>query len=167
MRCAARIAVALLVCADLAGCGYRLVRYSLPPPAGGCVRFEGLGGGGAWPRTAPWTSSALEHEIAPDLCADGDSVLLGTVDAVEPVGGHHAVSSGGTTLLGGRWMARGSIRIESGGRVVWGPVGAEVERDFISTGDPLLEQDAFDTHLKLLARDLGVALARVLYGEPL
>jgi hypothetical protein len=160
-------AVALaLVCLCAAGCGYRLVRHTLPEPAGACVHFDALDGGAAYPQVALWAGSALRQEIAPDLCAPGEdgASLTGTVQAVEQASAHLMLGDVGAEKAGGRWIARASVSLEAEGRVVWGPVGVEVERDFLSTGEALTEQDAFEAHLRLLSEDLGRAVADVMYG---
>jgi hypothetical protein len=157
-------ALALFLCA--AGCGYRFVEHALPAPAGPCVHFDTLDGGAAYPRVALWAGSALRQEIAPDLCAPGEAGarLSGTVQAVEQTAAHLMLGDVGAEKAGGRWIARASVSLDRDGTVVWGPVGVEVERDFLSTGAALTEQDAFDAHLRLLSEDLGRAVADVLYG---
>lgn len=158
------LVLATVLASLVAGCGYRLVQHRLPEPAGGCVRFEGLSGGGPYPQVAMWTSAALREEMAPDLCASGGGLLAGSVEDVEQLAGHYSVSSHGAHKMGGRWAARASLRIEKGGEVVWGPMGVEVERDFVTTGAAVTEQDAFEAHLKLIAEDLARAAAEVIYG---
>jgi hypothetical protein len=130
------------------------------------VRFTGLGGGGAHPSVAAWTSASLREGIAPDLCpaGGGGAELVGEVEAVEPAGPHVSVGEYGPELAGGRWIARATIRIEDGGVTVWGPIGAEVERDFVTSGSGITELDAFEAHLRLLSEDLARALAEILYG---
>lgn len=161
-----RAAALLVPVLIVAGCGYRLVRHVLPEPAGPCVHFETLEGGGAHPKVAVWTSAALRQEIAPDLCAPGaaGARLTGSVQAVEQASAHLVVGDPGAEKVGGRWLARASVSLEEDGRVVWGPVGVEVERDFLSTGAAATELDAFEEHLILLSEDLGRAVADVLYG---
>ncbi len=161
-RAAALLLAGLAAC----GCGYRLVRHALPETAGPCVHFETLDGGAAYPQVALWAGSALRQELAPDLCAPGQAGarLSGTVQAVEQAAAHLMVGDVGAQKVGGRWIARASVSLEQDGQVVWGPVGVEVERDFVSTGATLTEQDAFEEHLRLLSEDLGRAVADVMYG---
>jgi hypothetical protein len=162
----ARAAALCLACLLSTGCGYRLVRHTLPAPAGPCVHFETLEGGAAYPQVALWAGTALRQEIAPDLCASGEAGarLTGSVQAVEQASAHLMLGDVGAESAGGRWIARASVSLEQEGEVVWGPVGVEVERDFLSTGQALAEQDAFEAHLRLLSEDLGRALADVMYG---
>ncbi len=161
-RVAALVVAVLCTC----GCGYRLVRHALPEPAGACVHFETLDGGAAYPQVAVWAGSALRQEIAPDLCAPGQAGarLTGTVQAVEQAAAHLMVGDVGAEKVGGRWIARASVSIEEDGQVVWGPLGVEVERDFLSTGATMTKQDAFEAHLRLLSEDLARAVADVMYG---
>jgi len=159
-------AAALSLCLCVAGCGYRMVARTLPAPAGSCVHFDALDGGAAYPQVALWAGSALRQEIAPDLCASGEAGarLSGTVEAVEQTSAHLMLGDAGAEKAGGRWIARASVSLEQDGSVVWGPLGVEVERDFLSTGAALTEQDAFEAHLRLLSEDLGRAVADVMYG---
>ena len=161
-----RAAALVLACLLTCGCGYRLVRHALPETAGACVHFHTLDGGAAYPQVAVWAGAALRQEIAPDLCAPGGAGarLTGTVQAVEQSSAHLMLGDVGAEKVGGRWIARASVSLEQGDKVVWGPVGVEVERDFVSTGATLTEQDAFEAHLRLLSEDLGRAVADVMYG---
>ena len=161
-----RAAVLVLVGLVAAGCGYRIVRHALPGPAGACVHFDTLDGGAAYPQVAVWAGSALRQEIAPDLCPPGagGARLTGTVQAVEQATVHLMLGDVGAEKVGGRWIARASVSIEEAGQVVWGPMGVEVERDFLSTDSSMTEQDAFQEHLRLLSEDLGRAVADVMYG---
>ena len=161
-----RAAALCLACLLASGCGYRLVRHALPEQAGACVHFETLEGGAAYPQVALWAGTALRQEIAPDLCAPGQAGarLTGSVQAVEQATAHLMLGDVGAEKAGGRWIARASVSLEEDGVLVWGPVGVEVERDFLSTGQTLPEQDAFEAHLRLLSEDLGRAVADVMYG---
>jgi hypothetical protein len=86
------------------------------------------------------------------------------VEAVGQISSHTTVDDSGPVRAGGRWRALATVRIEEGGRILWGPQGVEVERDFLSTGSALTEQAALDEHLRLLSGDLAHALAEVIYG---
>jgi hypothetical protein len=161
-----RALVPLLVLATCS-CGYRLLRFDLPPDAGGCVRVRGIDGGESHPQLAHWVEATLRTRLAADACAAGEegAVLAGTVEWVREDQTLLTVDERGGEYAGGTWVAAATIRLERQGRVGWGPEGVEVSRELVSTGSAMLEADAVESHLRLLGEKLGEALVDLLYGR--